>query len=119
MNEVLKVVGTHPVREAIKSGKEIEKILVSRETSNSELSEIVKIAKEKGIPVQKVPKIKLDKASEINHQGILAYISPVKFVEIDDIIEVATNYPELNALSEWTKNTIVPKVTEKLAKERS
>ena len=36
MNEVLKVVGTHPVREAIKSGKEIEKILVSRETSNSE-----------------------------------------------------------------------------------
>jgi 23S rRNA (guanosine2251-2'-O)-methyltransferase len=73
MNEVLKVVGTHPVREAIKSGKEIEKILVSRETSNSELSEIVKIAKE---------------------QGILAYISPVKFVEIDDIIEVATNRNE-------------------------
>ena len=94
MNEVLKVVGTHPVREAIKSGKEIEKILVSRETSNSELSEIVKIAKEKGIPVQKVPKIKLDKASDINHQGVLAYISPVKFVEIDDIIEVATNRNE-------------------------
>jgi len=38
---------------------------------------------------------------------------------LDYIIEVAANYPELNALSEWTKNTIVPKVTEKLAKERS
>ena len=38
---------------------------------------------------------------------------------LDYIIEVAANYPELKALSEWTKNTIVPKVTEKLAKERS
>lgn len=94
MNEVLKVVGIHPVKEAINSGKEIEKILVSRETSNSELSDIVKQAKEKGIPVQKVPKIKLDKTSDINHQGILAYISPIKFAEIDDIIDVAASRNE-------------------------
>lgn len=94
MNEVLKVVGIHPVKEAINSGKEIEKILVSRETSNSELSDIVKQAKEKGIPVQKVPKIKLDKTSDINHQGILAYISPIKFAEIDDILDVAASRNE-------------------------
>ncbi|MEI8704665.1 MULTISPECIES: aminoglycoside phosphotransferase family protein [Pseudoalteromonas] len=38
---------------------------------------------------------------------------------LDYIIEVAANYPELKALSDWTKHTIVPKVTEKLAKERT
>jgi aminoglycoside/choline kinase family phosphotransferase len=37
---------------------------------------------------------------------------------LDYIIEVAANYPELKALSDWTKNSIVPKVIEKLAKER-
>ena len=37
---------------------------------------------------------------------------------LDYIVEVAANYPDLKALSDWTKNIIIPKVTKQLAKER-
>ncbi len=88
------VVGIHPVRELISSDEEIEKILISRDFSSSELSEISKLAKDKDISVQKVPKIKLDKLSDINHQGVLAFISPISYVDIDDIIEYSASRKE-------------------------
>jgi hypothetical protein len=33
---------------------------------------------------------------------------------LEYIVDVAERYPELNALSDWVKNTIVPKVTKRL-----
>ncbi len=83
------VVGIHPVTEALSSNKEIDKILIARDMSSSEVLVIAKKAKELEIPVQRVPKIKLDKLSSINHQGVLAFISPISYVEIDDILEDA------------------------------
>ncbi|MFK7757582.1 MAG: 23S rRNA (guanosine(2251)-2'-O)-methyltransferase RlmB [Flavobacteriales bacterium] len=83
------VVGIHPVSEALSSDKEIDKILIARDMASSEAMDIAKKAKEKDIPVQRVPKVKLDKLSNINHQGILAFISPIAYVSIDDMIEEA------------------------------
>lgn len=94
MEKENRVVGVHPVKEAMSSGKEIEKILISRDFKSEDLVEIAKIAKEKGIVVQKVPKIKLDKLSSINHQGVLAFISPIEFYEIDDLVDHSSQLNE-------------------------
>ncbi len=75
--------GIQPVLEAIRAGKEIEKILVQRELGNIEVLEFARL---KNIPIQKVPKEKLDGITRKNHQGVIAFVSAVNFVKLDNII---------------------------------
>ena len=92
--EDLIIVGIHPVKEAISEKKVIDKVLIQRGLSNDELSELKKHFSDSGVQIQQVPKIKLDKLSKINHQGILAFISPIVYASIDDIIENAESKNE-------------------------
>jgi len=88
------VEGRHPVIEALKSGRTINKILMAEGATGSSVMEIMKRARELSIVVQSVPKSKLDQISEgRNHQGIIAYIAAKDYVELEDIVEAATNSP--------------------------
>lgn len=80
------VFGVHPVSEALKSGKEIEKILVLKGASGEGITEILDQARDLRLPVQKVPKEKLSRITRKNHQGIIAYLSPITFASLDNII---------------------------------
>ncbi len=82
------IVGRNPVIEALKSGREIDKILVtSREGS---AIKILGMAKEQGIPVMYVEKAALDRISGGQvHQGVAAYISPYAYSEMSDIFKKA------------------------------
>ena len=75
--------GIQPVLEAIRAGKEIEKILVQRELGNIEVLEFARL---KNIPLQKVPKEKLDSITRKNHQGVIAFVSAVNYVKLDNVI---------------------------------
>ena len=80
------IFGTRAVIEAIQAGKEFEKILIRRDMSN-ELSRSLQSALEsRVVPVQKVPLEKLNLLTSKNHQGVIAFISPVSFQRLEDII---------------------------------
>ena len=80
------IFGTRAVIEAIQAGKEFEKILIRRDMSN-ELSRSLQAALEsRVVPVQKVPLEKLNLLTSKNHQGVIAFISPVSFQRLEDII---------------------------------
>lgn len=79
--------GLRPLLEAIKAEKTIEKILIQKELKGDLFKELNDALK-KGdkIPVQMVPKEALNKITQENHQGVIAYISPVEFVPIEQRI---------------------------------
>lgn len=80
------IFGIRSVLEAIEAGKEIDKILIRRDLS-SDLARQLQ-AKLDGLPVaiQRIPIEKLNTFTEKNHQGVIAFISPIAFQRIEDII---------------------------------
>lgn len=80
------VYGIRPVLEAINAGKEVEKIFIQKGLRSDNFSELMHQVKEMGIPYQFVPVEKLNRLTRKNHQGIVAYISPIVFDNIEQII---------------------------------
>ncbi len=82
------LVGRNPIREALKSDRDIEKILVSKGDLGGSASEIIAKARAKKITVQEVEKRRLDNISK-HHQGIIAYASAYKYHTMEDILRSA------------------------------
>ncbi|KEO81716.1 RNA methyltransferase [Tumebacillus flagellatus] len=88
------VEGRHPVLEALKAERTINKILMAEGATGSSVMEILSKARQASIVVQTVPKNKLDQISEgRNHQGVIAYIAAKDYVELEDIVAAANNSP--------------------------
>ena len=77
--------GRNPIREAIKSGRDIEKLLVAKGDLSGTAREIVAMAKEAHIPVQMVERSRLDEITR-NHQGMLAFASAYRYYEVEDML---------------------------------
>ncbi len=85
-----KIVGRNPVMEALKSGREIDKILIAKGTEGGSLIKIIGKAKDKGIPIQYVERQKLNEMSEENaHQGIIATVAAYEYSDVEDILDRA------------------------------
>ncbi len=80
------VYGYHPVSEAILSGKEIEKVLVQKGLRGDRFREIMKLLKSSNVPYQIVPQEKLNRVTRKNHQGVIGYISPVHFHQLEQLL---------------------------------
>ena len=80
------VFGIRPVIEAIKSGKEIERILVQKEVGGTIVAELLQLASKHNIPIVKVPVDKLNRITRKVHQGVICYISPVIYASLDNIV---------------------------------
>ena len=87
MNDV--IFGKNSVMEALISGKrEINKILISKNIhSDNKIEKIKDLARERGIVYQFVAKEKFAEYAEFNHQGIIAQISPIKYMDFDEFLE--------------------------------
>ena len=87
------IIGRNPVTEALKAGREVDKLLVtSREGS---MIKILAMAKEQGIPVMYVEKAALDRIAQGKaHQGVCAYVSPYDYATVDDILANAAERDE-------------------------
>ncbi|OFW75780.1 MAG: 23S rRNA (guanosine(2251)-2'-O)-methyltransferase RlmB [Alicyclobacillus sp. RIFOXYA1_FULL_53_8] len=93
------IVGRRPVLEALKSGRPVNKLLVAEGTEGGSLTEILGKARGEGIVVQTVPRLHISKiAGGEVHQGILAYVSPQPYVELEDIIARETEQAPLMVL---------------------
>ena len=83
------IIGRNPVMEALKSGREIEKLLIAKDAEGS-IRKIIGMAKEKTLPYQFVEKTALDRvAGGRAHQGVVAYISTYEYCDAADILEKA------------------------------
>ena len=86
------IFGRNPVMEALKGGREIEKLLIC--SSEGSMTKILAIARERGIPVIKTERSALDRLCAGAHQGVAAYISPYTYKTLDDIMDRAENSGE-------------------------
>ncbi len=80
------VFGIRAVIEAIKSGKEIESLYLQRGLSGGIILELRSILKEHETGFQSVPLEKLNRLTQKNHQGAVAFISPITYHKIENII---------------------------------
>lgn len=86
--------GKNPVVEALRSGRELNKIWVAEGINKKSIGEILSLAREAKVIVQYVPKQKLDGMLSSNHQGIVASVAAYQYAELDDIFELASGRQE-------------------------
>ncbi len=82
------IYGVHPLLEAVDAGKDIEKVLVQKGLKTDMFKELMSKLKEYMVPVQFVPREKLNRLSRKNHQGVISFVSPVTFYKIEDVLAV-------------------------------
>lgn len=80
--------GRNPIREALKAGRDIEKLLVQRGDLSGSARQIVKMAREAHVPIQEVDKARLDEITP-HHQGLLAFASAYKYATVEDMLALA------------------------------
>jgi 23S rRNA (guanosine2251-2'-O)-methyltransferase len=79
--------GVHPVREALRANRPLDRVLVARGTGGARLQEIVDLCREKSIPLRFEPREALDRASNsANHQGVIAFGAAHRYVELEDVL---------------------------------
>ena len=86
------IYGVHPVLEALQSGRrDVERILVSREGSGAGLAELLRGARQAGVPVTHLPREVLARKAGARalHQGVAAVVSPVGYADADTICRTA------------------------------
>ena len=80
------IFGVRPVIEAIKSGKDIDKVLLKKGLGGDLYREVFDLIRDYDIPFQFVPLEKLNRVTRKNHQGVIAFISPVTFYDIENYL---------------------------------
>ena len=85
--------GRNPIREALKAGRDIEKLLVLKGELSGSAREIVQMAREAHIVVQEVEKIRLDELAH-NHQGLVAFASAYQYSTVEAMLEAAAQKNE-------------------------
>ena len=89
------IIGRQPVLEVLKSQQSINKLLLAKGERKGTIFEILKLAKEKRVPIQQVEKKYLDNMFPgKNHQGVVAYVSVTDYVDWQDLLARARERKE-------------------------
>lgn len=82
------IVGRNAVREALRSGRTIQRLFITNDKVQGSLQEIIGLAKDKGIELRRVDDKQLSKyADGVVHQGVVALAAPVKFADLGEVIQ--------------------------------
>jgi len=73
--------------EALKSGTNLERIFIRKGLKGETITEIHKEARNQLVPVNMVPREKIDRLSNMNTQGVVAILSPVTYYRVEDVID--------------------------------
>jgi len=89
MSEEL-IVGRNSVIEALRSGRSMNKLFIQDGIKGGSIGEIIAMAKESGIIVEYIKTEKLNQLAEgLRHQGVAAMAAPVRFYELDEVLDKA------------------------------
>lgn len=80
------IFGVRAVIEAIQAGKEIDKVLIKKDIQSDLSKELFAVLKDTFIPVQRVPVERINRITKKNHQGVVAFISPITYQRTEDIV---------------------------------
>ncbi len=80
------IFGLHPVMEAIDAGREISKVLLRKGLEGDMYKELLIMMHRHDIPSQTVPVEKLNRVTRKNHQGVIAFVSPVEYARIENLV---------------------------------
>jgi 23S rRNA (guanosine2251-2'-O)-methyltransferase len=80
------IYGTRAVIEAINTGKNIEKVFIKTGLNNELYQQLISLIKENEIAFQFVPLEKINRITRKNHQGVLAFISPIEYTSIEMLL---------------------------------
>ncbi len=78
--------GLRPILEALNAGRTLDKIFLLRGTKNSMTQDISDLARQANVPVSYVPIEKLENLTRKNHQGAVAFVSPIDFAPLDTLL---------------------------------
>ena len=81
------IFGIHPVLEAIKSEQELNKILIQKGIEKDLFRELKEVLAGKDYNIQFVPIQKLNKLTSGNHQGVVAYVTPIEYQNIEVLVD--------------------------------
>ncbi len=82
-----RIFGIRPVVEAIQARKQIEKVYIKKGAEGQLMMELRDICFRHKVRVQEVPIEKLNRLAKGNHQGVVAQISEIEYVDVQDIID--------------------------------
>ncbi|MFM7015632.1 MAG: 23S rRNA (guanosine(2251)-2'-O)-methyltransferase RlmB [Bacteroidota bacterium] len=80
------IYGTRAVLEALRSGKEIEKLFVQSNLNNPLIKELKTELKSRAVHFQLVPIEKLNRLTRNNHQGVVGYVAEISYYSIEDVV---------------------------------
>lgn len=79
--------GLHPVLEALRAGRAIERIVVARGASSARLQEIIERSRSAGIPVRFEAREVLDRmTADAHHQGVVAVAAARRYASLEDLL---------------------------------
>lgn len=81
--------GMHPVIEALRSGKKFDKILLKTGLEGPQFRELMELVNAAEIPYQWVPVEKLNRTTKGAHQGVIAFVAQIEYVDIEQLINNA------------------------------
>ncbi|MFI3322383.1 MAG: 23S rRNA (guanosine(2251)-2'-O)-methyltransferase RlmB [Rikenellaceae bacterium] len=85
------IFGIRAVMEAINTEKEIDKVMIKRGSDNPLHVEIEELCKKNKITVQFVPQEKIARMTKVNHQGVVALLSPIEYGDIMEVYDKVTD----------------------------
>ncbi len=80
------VFGLRPIMEALRAGKEIDRLFVQTGLKNELFGELMSLLKKHNVSFQYVPVEKLNRLTSKNHQGVVGYISSITYQKIQDVL---------------------------------
>lgn len=83
------IYGPNAVLEALRAGKrQIETITILESARPERLKPLLDLAREKGVPVHRVPRLDLDRSlGDVRHQGVLARVAAARYADADDLLD--------------------------------
>ena len=87
MNKETHIYGIRAILEAIQAGKAIDKIYLQKGLQGNLAQQLQAMARKNGVRISYVPEQRLERFRDRNHQGAVATISPVEFLEYQILID--------------------------------
>lgn len=81
------IFGIKPVLEGIRNGKEFDKIFLQKGAQGDAFQELFAEIRNHELTFQHVPIQKLNRITRKNHQGVVAFISPVSFLPLEEVLQ--------------------------------
>ena len=79
--------GVHPVAEALRTGRPLDRILVAKGAGGTRIQEIIDLARRSSVPLRFEPRDALDRlATSAAHQGVVALGAATKYADLDTAV---------------------------------